>query len=824
MLESLASLQENDLSKKVLVPLFSQIYGCRVVFTGGGCEKGRDIIIYQKDPLGDNYFIGVQAKKIHATPNSSSKSFQQLLTQLDQMTHEPAICPDSGKEVMLSELIFVTPYEIPEKSFDTHSGAYKDVIAKGVKVIDGKKILSLIDQHKPELIREISGDGAYIGEKIKPALSNKALMDALHFNETKQLCDIYCETKLELGNTRDIDNDQLIRYEYTSTKIKISPDNIHETIFSNESFFSLTNVYLYQEDKLLEINASFHQKEILRRKISAESNKLVAINSKISSMIASSAFTKLYPSPFTEEFNEFLKSSYRRADLEDDDYEELSEEIRQIRSLMKDRVLTRDAGEALKVEESKIEINTTVKFDGNALCKVLNDSIDKLVSYENSTIKDVKGYLNTSQRIECCYQVIKSTGSVFKQARDTTPRASSKVSITDVFDSGLNVVVLGDAGSGKTTNLQVYTKTLLESSNENLVIYLTLNDLASYTSKSDDRCLVKGIWHYLAELRVNNFSFQSLKDHLKTQNVRLILDSIDEAIVQHDWIISALHEFSTIYNNCQVITSSRFTVSDLHSLGFVSISLLPFDREQKKEFFVKWFSEKPELVLDILRHLDDHPELDKVITNPLSATIMASLQDSSVPLPNTEASLYKKRFELLSGLFDKFKGVNRMVSSPDIILQSSRELAYYMHEQNCRELSQEAIVSFLTDSLHCEVQGNKVFLELISPCEILLINPNGKYGFGHLRFQEYLASEQLVNLRKVRWDKILVSPWWHDVFLLYSQHAYEIEWLVDYATNNEMAKKTHKLLRKMISYRSSEKVQNTLNHRLEIALKSEIEG
>ncbi|MFA0071985.1 hypothetical protein AB4344_29650, partial [Vibrio breoganii] len=123
-----------------------------------------------------------------------------------------------------------------------------------------------------------------------------------------------------------------------------------------------------------------------------------------------------------------------------------------------------------------------------------------------------------------------------------------------------------------------------------------------------------------------------------------------------------------------------------------------------------------------------------------------------------------------------------MVSSPDIILQSSRELAYYMHEQNCRELSQEAIVSFLTDSLHCEVQGNKVFLELISPCEILLINPNGKYGFGHLRFQEYLASEQLVNLRKVRWDKILVSPWWHDVFLLYSQHAYEIEWLVDYAT------------------------------------------
>ncbi|WP_220720422.1 restriction endonuclease [Agarivorans litoreus] len=124
MLEALASLMENDLSKNVLVPLFRQIYGCRVVFTGGGCEKGRDIIIYQKDPLEQDKFIGVQVKKIHATPNSHSKSFQQLLTQLSQMTFEPAICPDSGKEVMLSQLIFVTPFEVPEKSFDTHSGAY----------------------------------------------------------------------------------------------------------------------------------------------------------------------------------------------------------------------------------------------------------------------------------------------------------------------------------------------------------------------------------------------------------------------------------------------------------------------------------------------------------------------------------------------------------------------------------------------------------------------------------------------------------------------------------------------------------------------------
>ncbi|WP_191907360.1 NACHT domain-containing protein [Vibrio diabolicus] len=823
MLESLIELRENDLSKNVLVPLFSQIYGCRVVFTGGGCEKGRDIIIYQKDPLGHDHFIGIQVKKIQATPNSSSNSFQQLLNQLSQMAHEPAICPESGREVKLSELIFITPYEIPEKSFDTHCGAYKDIISQGVKVIDGKKVLSLIEQHKPELIREVSGDGAYIGEKIKPSLSNKALMDALHFSETKQLCDIYCETKLEIGNNRQVDNSKLVRYNYVPKPIDVNQGNIDDLMSINQRFMDLTGVCLYKIEELLEIQLSFKTKDSLNKKISSLAAKVVSINNEIVRSVRSSSFRKLYPNALSDEFYSFIDKSYRTADIKDEEFMEFVSEVKELKNLVLEREDKVYESESLKVEESNIEVIKTIELNGGGLCEVLDVSIDKLIAYENSVIKDIVGYLKTSQIIECCYQVIKSTNVGFNQILDGIQRTNGKVSVTDVFDSGLNVVVLGDAGSGKTTNLQVYTKSLLENSNNNLVIYLTLNDLATYTLKSDDKCLAAGIWHYLAELRVNNFSFVTLKEHLKTQNVRLVLDSIDEAIVQHSWIISALYDFSKVYINCQIITSSRFTVSDLHSLGFVSISLLPFDKEQKKEFFIKWFSEKPELVSNILNHLENHPELDKVITNPLSATIMASLQDSSVPLPSTEASLYKKRFDLLSGLFDKFKGVNRMASSPDVILQSSRELAYYMHEKNCREISKDEILSFLFGTLNCKEKTNRVFSELISPCEILLINPNGKYGFGHLRFQEYLASEQLVNLRKIRLDKMIVSPWWHDVFLLYAQHAYEIEWLVDYVTNNEMTKKTHKLLRKMISYRTSDKIRETLNHRLEIALKSEME-
>ena len=47
--KKLVSLQENELSQTVLVPLLKEVYGARVEFTGGLYEKGRDIVIYKKD-------------------------------------------------------------------------------------------------------------------------------------------------------------------------------------------------------------------------------------------------------------------------------------------------------------------------------------------------------------------------------------------------------------------------------------------------------------------------------------------------------------------------------------------------------------------------------------------------------------------------------------------------------------------------------------------------------------------------------------------------------------------------------------------------------
>ena len=93
-------------------------------------------------------------------------------------------------------------------------------------------------------------------------------------------------------------------------------------------------------------------------------------------------------------------------------------------------------------------------------------------------------------------------------------------------------------------------------------------------------------------------------------------------------------------------------------------------------------------------------------------------------------------------------------------------------------------------------------------------------AFNNLRFQEYLASEQLILERTFNISKHMHTAWWHDVFLLYSQHAHDINWIIQDAAMNAYTTRVRALLSAMVSNRPSSE-QATLFKRIEIALADE---
>jgi hypothetical protein len=465
--------------------------------------------------------------------------------------------------------------------------------------------------------------------------------------------------------------------------------------------------------------------------------------------------------------------------------------------------------------------------------KAHNEKIDSF--YESSKTKkcNLKKYLLTSNKVEKNQRALLSLNQLLKALPDkkfeitkvdnvTKHKEKDNIAVFDVFNTGLNILVLGEAGSGKSTNLQYYAKTLYDNDVNYLVIFSTLSKLATKINNETNKDLSKAIYKFMAENRTS-MSFDDFENNIRNEKSLFILDSIDEAIVSYPWILDSLSTFSIRFPKAQIITSSRFSVENLQTLDFNVISLLEFDDIKKDSFFKKWFNNDVENVTKILEHLKNNPRLNKVVCNPLSATIMATLQEQNVPLPLSESSLYKARFELLSGVFDKYKDVHRMKVPPEKILTAAREIAFMMHKSGDRTASKSNIIRMITQKN--KILGNVDILvdELIFPAEILLPHIEGGYDFGHLKFQEYLASEHLIHIRSIRAIELVKKKWWHEALILYAQHSFEIDWIITEICDLGYATKHQNILRKLISQRSNEEIEQLLR-KLEFAISDEKEN
>ncbi|MFQ3193968.1 MAG: hypothetical protein ACI9N3_000780 [Colwellia sp.] len=824
MKSKLIEMYENDLSKNVLLPLFKKIFGVRVEFTGGGIEKGRDLIVYRKDALGKNDYIGIQVKKVKATPNSTTNSFQQLLTQISQMKNEGVVDQSTASQVKFRQLYFITPYDILDRSYDSHLGAFQELVDMGVSIIDGSDLVDLINKEMPELAKKILGKAVSLENKIKPLLVNKQLMSALNYDESKNICELFCETSFVAGNKNNQSYKNKISPKSTK-KIKITFSDLDYYLYADHIFKSILNIKFTVGNVLNSISEANENKKLIedkKRKIEFEN---IDLREKITYIIEQSKFRNHYPPRDPKDkFNTFIKSGYEVVNVGANKLDFFAEiiEINKNSSLISENI-EQDATLNLVLTKKTSVFDLTIKV--NDICKSYNLKVDELNSISINVKDNLKRYLLLNLELEKLLSIIIQSTTLFilDQIPQNNYSETAQITLEKVFDTKLNIMVLGEAGSGKTTNLQMYAKGLYDNRVNELVIYMTLNQLSEYATKVKEKNIITGIHQYLLSLDLTAYSKAELDNLLKSNNTVLILDSVDEAIINYDWILIELDLFAKKYHKCQIITSSRYTVKETKQLGFVNVSLLPFDRKQKNNFFDKWFSNNLNKSKEIMLHLNNNPALDQIVTNPLSATIMATLQSSNVPLPKTEASLYRKRFELLSGLFDRFKGINRMQSQPENLLDAAKHIAFQMHLKKKRLLLKSDVVELVTEHMGDEYDCDLIVHELITPAEILLPDPDGKYGFGHLRFQEYLTSEKLVHVRDFNTSKYITTSWWHDVYVLYSQHAHEIDWLINDATVNGYTTKVKKLLSIMLSNRSKpEKIK--LNHRIETAITDELEN
>jgi hypothetical protein len=365
--------------------------------------------------------------------------------------------------------------------------------------------------------------------------------------------------------------------------------------------------------------------------------------------------------------------------------------------------------------------------------------------------------------------------------------------IKDIFSTGIHCAVFGEAGAGKSTTLYRYAAEASKADGQDeITLFLPLTRVLSKRQGVADDDTIKPVAKLEAALANflnvrNNATEAEILQFLKAKKrVTFIFDGVDEVIKSSPWIVDAIHALSERYPNSQEIISARSSGRYLDDTNFLCFTLLPFTPEQVKFFIERWFKQAPELARQVTQHLNITPALGEIVTNPLLATVLCVLAENGVPLPKGELGMYSERMRLLLGHYDIHKQSKRISTHHSILEATAKKLAYHLHSNNLRSMSRQALEKVAISSLgrgNSELTSDQLLVavaELIDPCNVLQpMNDDGAFGFGHLRFQEYLCATELCTNRGIELMPLLSSPWWRSVVVLFGRMTDDIRYIIE---------------------------------------------
>jgi HEAT repeat protein len=145
-MEILQKLNEQNLTKKFLIPLFESMGYKNVTYQHGRLEFGKDLVCSEDDRFGRRIFTGIQVK---ATRLKTS-TIDGIHRQIREAFGEPFTDLSDGKKQNLDRVIILTSCEFLDDAKKSLWASLRDSnLDKVVTDIDGEKIVDLLDKHLP---------------------------------------------------------------------------------------------------------------------------------------------------------------------------------------------------------------------------------------------------------------------------------------------------------------------------------------------------------------------------------------------------------------------------------------------------------------------------------------------------------------------------------------------------------------------------------------------------------------------------------------------------------------------------------------------------
>lgn len=760
IMKIIQEMPENNMTKDVIIPLLEHIGYKKVEFYGGTNEEGKDIIFWEKSKIGNDKLCVAQVKHFKFSNSASdSKGFQTVINQLI-VCGEKKIINLNKQAYYPNEIFLVSTYPIDSKTLQTRFSENPGLSGRNIEIIDGPKLVSLLIENKQPIINKILGKQVNFTSYFANSINNKVLLKAIGFFEDVALKSIYTDIDFSFGK---VTTEIFFSSNFKGTKKQYGID-------SNEwsKFKEVIPVLIKYLDKTY-VNSTINEIENKYKKDSKEyetwEKRLVDFDEKIN---------------FAEKVQ---KKKNQKGILK----------------LKEERII---------LENNKPVLSYKFEFDGLTLSKQINDKrryIEKQIKIFNKTIPNqniLKGFIQECKIIIDSSSKILSNKTIYNNLfshtnlkishRKDLEKTRLEISIDKIFNTEHNIILLGEAGAGKTTCLQMYALNN-ETEKGKLFVWAPLaNIINNWKNKEaiidkDNTYKIenfdKAIFMYLISKQIS-LSISEFINVFNAKKSTFLFDGIDEAIKNNPWLPKAVVRFSNKYNKSQIIITSRISGRFIDEIPFFTITLLPFTDNQRNEFITKWFSGKSQNTEKVVKHhLKNNKSISDITRNPLLITTLCVIANHNLPLPQSEVKLYNERLRLLTGYYDNVKNIDARISTtPQNLELLSQKLAFYLHNKATREAYKKELenvsVELMIDNMNSESAINALN-ELIDPCNILVpMSTDGKYGFGHLRYQEHLTAIELKMNRNIDIERLLTIEWWLDTLILFAHMSESIEWLI----------------------------------------------
>ena len=863
-LKTIQSMKEIPFTNQILRPLFSQLGYERVDFHHGVGELGRDLILTKQRPLIGTEITVVQVKMFAFTISSRKKnSFADLISQLEVASETPVLLPEGIKRIP-HYVFFVTPFIIPTRVLESRPEFVRISEKTRFQIIDGSLIARLIEKELPRIFSEIVGPVELAKKATNRYDGRKPLMVSIRSNRNMDFSEYYCDLEFTPGRDEShffFDLSGNLPASPISPAISETEWDKLEQLISQISkplgikcpfVFDLLKARDYREKYLKDLEAKTLSgcKLQLRRALNGEMNtalteltlhnlkslfssldSIKGLNEEVKKLLATAdnyvanGLSKISISESNTWFDQLSLSSTAMQErwAQPVVRAKITKEINTMFSIVRDGIDKMREMHQMAIEQftNKRTVKYKVGIDRYLLFKGLLSKrewivreIEKIncgslgsneLSGFLSSAKDLFDVLDQIQKVD---GLLESVLSDYQLPVERPPRPKIQVPLSVLFSTGTNFAVFGEAGAGKTTSLQNYVENQELVKDARLNVFIPLSEFTKIKIKPRNSLGISAkeeFLNYVDQFFEENGYFNNLEMLRKEAKLTLILDGIDEAAKPFPWLIQGIRDFAEASKDVQVITSSRLTAENLDLLPFLGVTIRPFTILQQRQFIRAVLNDE-EISKVVLEHLDQNEQICNVTRNPLLATVLCEIaKNSSRNLPRHESRLYEERLDLLISLYDPAKGISRIESDRIFVREVAQRIAFFLHQGQVRSACMDDIVSILVRDFQHRFSLeliSKAVKELRNPCNILVeMNYKGDLGFGHLRFQEHLVSEELGKFPDTV-VKYISSSWWTGAIYLWAQNARDVMWLFRRLAEDDNLKSSGKTIELILSQRS----------------------